>query len=319
MGIEARVVSTAKPFEGARDAFENLVADVSSESALSLSHSELEGMLHERGIELMRQVLQGHIDLRGPGQALAPVETADGVVLTHERWARGRQWESIFGTVSLQRVGYGAKEEPMAYPLDADLNLPTERYSFGVRRRVAKEVIRGSFDAAVVGHPFGAGLELLVEEHLKAEFYILRGHRAAILPHGLGMQIEGEGFPVGRNFPALGEQRDMIQGFKISRSQGLVNIIQHPAAVKIRRVYRMQRMRLHFVMLPAQPLAPGLGIASHVGFHRSSGGEPGDDGPAEYPGAESHSTLCLILPCEFRRNGRAAAECASPKSSVRED
>ena len=37
----------------------------------------------------------------------------------------------------------------MAYPLEADLNLPKERYSFGVRRRVAKEVIRGSFDAAV--------------------------------------------------------------------------------------------------------------------------------------------------------------------------
>ncbi len=34
-------------------------------------------------------------------------------------------------------------------PLDAELNLPAERYSHGVRRRVAQEATRGSFDDAV--------------------------------------------------------------------------------------------------------------------------------------------------------------------------
>ena len=35
------------------------------------------------------------------------------------------------------------------YPLDADLHLPSERYSLGVRRRVAIDPVRGSFDDTV--------------------------------------------------------------------------------------------------------------------------------------------------------------------------
>jgi len=126
-----------------------MVSEVSSARALSLSHSELAGLIHTRGMEVMWQLLQGHMELRGPGDARGPVRTREGVVLTHQRWDRGRQWESIFGTIAFTRVGYGAKAEGMVYPLDADLNLPTERYSLGVRRRVAQEAVRGSFDEAV--------------------------------------------------------------------------------------------------------------------------------------------------------------------------
>ena len=139
MSITAQSARPEKPFEPARAAFEHLVSEVSSPAALSLSHSELEGLIHIRGVEVMRQILQGHVDLRGTGEALGPVETSEGRVLTHQRWDRGQHWESIFGTISLHRVGYAAKDERMAYPLDGDLNLPTERYSLGVRRRVAKE------------------------------------------------------------------------------------------------------------------------------------------------------------------------------------
>ena len=34
----------------------------------------------------------------------------------------------------------------MLYPLDGDLNLPRERYSLGVRQRVATEAVKNSFD-----------------------------------------------------------------------------------------------------------------------------------------------------------------------------
>ena len=148
-GLKHSATRPEKPFAPARAAFEDLVAAVSSVEALSLSHSALEQLVQERGLEVLRQLLQGHMDLRGPGEAQAPVRTREGVVLTHERWNRGRCWESIFGTIQVTRVGYGAKAEAMAYPLDADLNLPPDRYSFGVRRRVAIEAVRGSFDEAV--------------------------------------------------------------------------------------------------------------------------------------------------------------------------
>ena len=37
----------------------------------------------------------------------------------------------------------------MLYPLDGDLNLPKEKYSFGVRKRIATEAVKNSFDEAV--------------------------------------------------------------------------------------------------------------------------------------------------------------------------
>jgi hypothetical protein len=45
-------------------------------------------------------------------------------------------------------------------PLDAELNLPEERYSFGLQRRVVEEVIGGSFDEAVkaVGRTTGSSV-----------------------------------------------------------------------------------------------------------------------------------------------------------------
>ena len=54
---------------------------VSSPVALSLSHSDLERLIHARGMEVMRQLLQGHVDLRGAGEALEPIETSEGAVL----------------------------------------------------------------------------------------------------------------------------------------------------------------------------------------------------------------------------------------------
>ncbi len=149
MAIEAHFVAPENPFAPAREAFEGLVSEVSSDTALFLSHSRLEELIEDRGMELMRRLLQGHLDLRGPGEAVEPVEDADGAILTHQRWDRGRHWESIFGDVRINRVGYGAKDVGMLYPLDADLNLPPERYSLGVRKRVAIEAVRGSFDEAV--------------------------------------------------------------------------------------------------------------------------------------------------------------------------
>jgi hypothetical protein len=149
MGIEAHSASRENWYGVARLSFESLVSDLSSPSAHVMSHSELEGLLHDRGLELLRQLLQGHLDQRGPGESLEPIRSAEGVVLTHERWGRGRGWESLFGSVSVTRVGYGARDESMVYPLDGDLNLPQERYSLGVRKRVAQEAVRGSFDEAV--------------------------------------------------------------------------------------------------------------------------------------------------------------------------
>ena len=76
----------------------------------------------------------------------------------------------------MTRTGYGAEGKPSLHPLDSALNLPAEKYSLEVRRRVAIEAAKGAFEEGVkalegvyrrtrsqaamrrTGDPCGAGL-----------------------------------------------------------------------------------------------------------------------------------------------------------------
>ncbi len=112
-----------------------------------MSHSELERELEKRGRQLMRILLQEHLDSRSPGRCDEPVRGADGIerpqVRLHER-----NLETI-GTVRASRTGYGQESTDSLYPLDAELNLSPERYSLELRHRVATEVAKNSFDETV--------------------------------------------------------------------------------------------------------------------------------------------------------------------------
>ncbi len=113
-----------------------------------MKHSELERQLDGMGRELMRKLLQAHLDLRQPGKAVAPVRDAAGTPLTPTP-VQGRSLESIFGTVEVARTGYGAAGTSSLHPLDGALHLPPEKYSLEVRRRVAIEAAKSSFDEGV--------------------------------------------------------------------------------------------------------------------------------------------------------------------------
>ena len=138
----------AAPFAAARQQFEQLVGTMGSAKALGMTHRELEDLLTVEGREVLRQLYQDHLTLRGPGRAAEPVVDRDGVAHPHAR-EQGRDLETVFGTVRVERVGYGGPGLYSLHPLDAELNLPAERHSHGVRRRVAEEAARGSFDDAV--------------------------------------------------------------------------------------------------------------------------------------------------------------------------
>jgi hypothetical protein len=77
------------------------------------------------------------------------VAGSDGVVRRHHRSGCETSLETIFGRVRVRRQRYGARGAASLFPLDAGLNLPLDPYSEGLRRRVAEEVARGSFDEAV--------------------------------------------------------------------------------------------------------------------------------------------------------------------------
>jgi hypothetical protein len=139
-------LSSLEPVCGqARNNFEHIVGYLDSQEASSMTHSDLERELEKKGRELMRILLQEHLQARAPGQCEQPVRGADGVGRSRLRLQQ-RQLETVFGPVSVERVGYGQQGTESLHPLDAELNLPEERYSLELRRRVAEEAAKSSFD-----------------------------------------------------------------------------------------------------------------------------------------------------------------------------
>ena len=107
----------------------------------------------------MRKLLQGHLDQRSPGEAAGPVAGADGVERS-ERRVHQRHIETTFGTVEVERLGYARAGHDSLHPLDAALNLPPERYSLEVRRRVAEAAASRSFDEALFDLSRSTGAEV---------------------------------------------------------------------------------------------------------------------------------------------------------------
>ncbi len=92
-----------EPFDAAREKFEEMVDQLCSPQALEMSHGELETLINSEGLELLRRLLQGHLDFRGTGDVGASVKGADGVVRSHRRLG-SRRLMSVFGEVNVTRM-----------------------------------------------------------------------------------------------------------------------------------------------------------------------------------------------------------------------
>jgi hypothetical protein len=129
----------------AREYYNSIVSFLESEENHSMKLSDLEQELEERGRELMRILLQKHLDKLGPSLCEQPVCASDGIDRSNVRF-HNRKIETVFGTVETSRTGYGNKGVASVHPLDAQLNIPPERYSLELRRRVAENAAKSSFD-----------------------------------------------------------------------------------------------------------------------------------------------------------------------------
>ena len=76
---------------------------------------------------------------------MVDVRDANGVERVRIREGR-RTVMTEFGEVSLDRKLYQAEGTEALAPLDAAMELPDEKYSLEVRRIVAEEAARASFD-----------------------------------------------------------------------------------------------------------------------------------------------------------------------------
>jgi hypothetical protein len=130
--------------------FEHLLGRLTDEENRRITHGALEAMVQAEGGELLRRLIQGHLDQRSVEEPIHErVVGEDGVARTHRRESCKRRLESRFGEVIVTRRGYGGRGLDSLFPLDAQLNLPPDKYSHGLREVLVAEVVGGSFDEAV--------------------------------------------------------------------------------------------------------------------------------------------------------------------------
>jgi hypothetical protein len=135
-------------FTGAREQFAETEEWLGGEAA-GLQHAELEEQLEARGRELVRRLLQGHLDLLAAREERRDdVAGEDGVARTRAERGRSRPLVTKFGQVSVSRIAYRSPGRSNVHVLDAALNLPGEKHSHGLRRLAAIEAARGSMEAA---------------------------------------------------------------------------------------------------------------------------------------------------------------------------
>lgn len=147
--------ATADPFASSLCAFETLTTTLSGSDATTWTHAELEEYLDAAGRELLRLLLQDHLDLRAAREE-EQVRCGDGPVVVgpegqvrpwretgHSRWLA-----TAFGRVRVTRVAHRGPGVSNVHPADMALSLPAGRHSTGLRRLAVTEAVRGSFDQA---------------------------------------------------------------------------------------------------------------------------------------------------------------------------
>lgn len=173
-------------FVASRDRFERLLCRLEGTEASELTHGELERLVDVEGRELLRQLVQDHLDLRAQKEVRREdVVGADEVPRTRVEAGHTRALTTIFGEVGVKRLAYRARGVPNLHPADAVLNLPVEKHSHGLRRLAAIESTRGSFDEAAAAITRASGVRVgkrQVEELAAAAAVDVTGFYTAARP-----------------------------------------------------------------------------------------------------------------------------------------
>ena len=105
-------------------------------------------MLAGQGQEWGRLLLEENLRLRAQLERTTAVVGAEGLARKSARDSE-RQLETLLGRVSVPRLAYQEPGATALHPMDASLNLPREMFSHGIRRMVAREAAKSSFDEVV--------------------------------------------------------------------------------------------------------------------------------------------------------------------------
>lgn len=150
MEQEYNKILQLEEFAVAGEQLSKLLNELISERMMQAEHSDVEEHLKKQGAELLRLFFQGQLDARADREEkLERVVGSDGIERNHRRGGCERPLMTIFGEVSVARIGYSSRGATSLFLLDAELNLPPDEYSHGLRRLVAEEVAQVSYDEVV--------------------------------------------------------------------------------------------------------------------------------------------------------------------------
>lgn len=147
--MEAQAISSEKPFSASFERFLAMTATLQAAPAMTMQLSALEGLIEIDGREMLRTMLEEHIQLRGSGDIGPAVEGADGVTRSHKR-EREVGVKTIFGEILIDRMIYGKPGSASLAPKAAILNLPESSFSHEIARRLAHEAAKGAFSEATL-------------------------------------------------------------------------------------------------------------------------------------------------------------------------
>ena len=103
--MESQVVTIDQPFHSAYEQCIAITDHLRSEMAGDKTHSAIEAYLETDGRELLRLLVQDHLDHQGSGRVGDAVCGSDGVVRSHKRDDMATGYTSVLGAVRVARTG----------------------------------------------------------------------------------------------------------------------------------------------------------------------------------------------------------------------
>jgi hypothetical protein len=149
-------------FSDATKQIDQMIEHLQSDNCRDNEHGDIEQYIQNEGFEVLRCLFQGYLDLKAANEkSLSDVYTDEGIHLTHTKQGTKRKLTTLFGDVIVKRKSYSQRLQKSVFPLDAQLNLPSDQYSDGIRHRVAIEARKSSYDETVesINHTTGGYIQ----------------------------------------------------------------------------------------------------------------------------------------------------------------
>jgi len=141
-------IANDNPFCEADAAMDKIKERLLAMAATGASADEVTRLLTTDGMALLRELMQGYVDRCAEQERRVQVVGADGIERTEARTS-SRSIETPVGEVEVKRLLYQAPGVEGIAPLDAALGLADDKYTHELRRIVAEESAKSSFDEVV--------------------------------------------------------------------------------------------------------------------------------------------------------------------------